>query len=73
MKALGIKIEDSVILLSLQKVKVSEGFTASDLSTWFVEAGVSPFHSSAAADNLLRRLKRADLIALVRYRTWRVK
>lgn len=71
MKALGIKIEDRAVLSVLQNVKASNGFTAADVAKWFVDAGLSPFCKDAAADNLLRRMKRADLIKLDRYRTWK--
>ena len=71
MKALGIKIEDRAVLSVLQNVKASDGFTAAQVAKWFVEVRVSPFCKDAAADNLLRRMKRADLIKLDRYRTWK--
>lgn len=70
MKALGFPVRDDAVVIVIGKIRYSGLFRAGHVKGWFEEHGVSPLVSSAAADNLLRRMKRAELISVTRYPYW---
>jgi hypothetical protein len=66
MKALGFPLRDDIVVSVIEEVRNSSPFRAGHVKDMFEKRGVSPLLSSAATDNLLRRMKRADLISVRR-------
>lgn len=66
MKALGFPLKDEVVVSVIGEIRYSLPFRAGHVKAMFEKRGVSPLLSSAAADNLLRRMKRAELISVTR-------
>ena len=70
MKALGFPLRDDVVVSVINEIRYSLPFRAGHVKAMFEVRGISPLLSSAATDNLLRRMKRAELISVRRYPYW---
>lgn len=59
-----------MVISVIEEIRHAGMFRSGHVKGMFEVRGLSPLVSNAAADNLLRRMKRADLIYVSRYPYW---
>lgn len=70
MKALRFPVKDEMVVSVIEEIRHKGAWRAGHVKAMFEERGLSPLISTAAADNLLRRMKRAYLISVKKYPYW---